>query len=222
MLTLLIETSTERGLIAVLEQGSVLFQKTLPFGYQNSTYLLPTIEAELKQHRISLKQLSLIAVGIGPGSYTGLRVGVVVGKTLSYALKLPLVGVCSLEGFVPDSNGPFAAIIDAKIGGVYLLKGIKSDEGIVYASQPEICEGEQVQEKLKEIHTLVTPYSARIQPLLHTRFPDNKWTWQEVEPSAVLLGLSALKKFQQGQFSSDTHLDLLYLRKTQAEIEKNG
>jgi tRNA threonylcarbamoyl adenosine modification protein YeaZ len=220
MLTLIIETSTERGLIALLDGKTLLFQTMLPFGYNNSKFLLPAIEAELKNKALTLQQLSLIAVGIGPGSYTGIRIGVVVAKTLAYALKKPLIGLCSLTGFIPDSDGPFAVLIDAKIGGVYLLTGEKNGEKISFTSQPEVCEWIHIKERLKGIKILVTPYSARIQPLMQTHYPELDCEWQEIGPSALQLGHSALEKFHQGEFSEDTHLDLLYLRKTQAEIEK--
>lgn len=220
MLTLLIETSTERGLIALLDDHTLLFQRELPFGYNNSKFLLPAIETELKNNTLSFQQLSLIAVSIGPGSYTGIRIGVIVAKTLAYALRKPLVGICSLEGFVPESNGPFAAIIDAKIGGVYLLTGIKTEQNIIFTSQPEVCEWSHIKDRLQGINTLVTPYSARIQPLLHTHYPEAHCEWHEIGPNALHLGHSALEKFQQGDFSTDTHLNLLYLRKTQAELER--
>ena len=123
MLTLLIEASTERGMIAILDKENILFHEELPFGYNNSKYLLPTIEKALHVTNLSVKQLSTIAVGIGPGSYTGIRIAAATAKALSYACKIPLVGICTLEGFVPNRDGSFATIIDAKISGTYLIKG---------------------------------------------------------------------------------------------------
>ncbi len=106
MLTLLIETSTERGLIALFDETTALFQVDLPFGYNNSKYLLPMLKQELKESSHTLDQIALVAVGIGPGSYTGIRIGATVAKTLSFAQKLPLIGICSLEGFIPNRDGP--------------------------------------------------------------------------------------------------------------------
>ena len=220
MLTLIIDTSTERGLIALVDGQKLLFNVKLPFGYNNSKFLLPAIEAEMKSRALTLEQLSLIAVGIGPGSYTGIRIGVVAAKTLAYALKKPLVGLCSLTGFIPDCEGAFAALIDAKIGGVYLITGIKSGEEITYTSQPEVCEWNQIKDRLKEIRTVVTPFSARIQPLMQMHCPELDCKWIEIGPDALQLGFSAQEKYEKGEFSEDTQLELLYLRKTQAEIER--
>src|SRR5438046_3004399 len=123
MITLLIETSTERSILSLFRGTVLLFHAALPFGYNGSTHLMPTIEQALAESKISVSQIQLIAACSGPGSYTGMRVGAVVGKTLSYTLKIPLVGFCSLEGFIPAISGPFAALIDEKIGCVYLMKG---------------------------------------------------------------------------------------------------
>lgn len=220
MLTLIIETSTERGVVAISDNTTPLFHSELPYGYNNSKFLLPTLEQGLKEAKLNLNQIELIAVGIGPGSYTGIRIGVVVAKTLAFAGKLPLVGVCSLEGFIPNCDGPFAAVIDAKIGGLYVLKGEKSGDRIEYRSQPEVCELEKAGELLSEVKTLVTPCSSRIKPLLESRYPKGTWEWQESAPSIIQLSKAALNKFNRGEASYDTHLDILYLRKTQAEIEK--
>jgi tRNA threonylcarbamoyladenosine biosynthesis protein TsaB len=220
MLTLLIETSTERGIVAILEHTTVLYNAELPFGYNNSKFLLPMLEQGLKHANLSLSQIALIAVGIGPGSYTGIRIGVVVAKTVAFARKLPLVGVCSLEGFIPKCDGPFAAVIDAKIGGLYLLKGNKRGDCVEYHSQPEVCELEKAGEHLSDVKVLVTPCANRIKPLLETCYPEGRWEWQEREPCAEQLAKAVLNKFNRGEASYDAHLDILYLRKTQAEIEK--
>jgi tRNA A37 threonylcarbamoyladenosine modification protein TsaB len=59
---------------------------------------------------------SLIAVGIGPGSYTGIRVGAALAKTLAYGWNIPLLGFCSLKAFEP-----LPVLIDARMGGFYAL-----------------------------------------------------------------------------------------------------
>lgn len=220
MLSLLIDTSTERGIVAIFKQEIPLFLAELPFGYQNSKYLLPTLEKGMQQAELNLKQLAFISVGIGPGSYTGIRVGVMVAKTLSFAWKIPLVGICSLEGFIPNREGAFASVIDAKMGGLYLMKGRKINQTIEWTSSPQVKAIEQAGNALADVETLVTPYSKRVQPLLQQAFPKAMWQWQESPPNAVSLIQSALRKFHRGEISNNTQLELLYLRKTQAEIEK--
>ena len=217
---LLIETSTERGLIVIAEKQNILFEKALPFGFNNSTHLLPTIEEGLNSLNLKVSQLNSIAVGIGPGSYTGIRIGAAAAKSLAYAAKLPLIGLPSLMGFVPDVDGVFSAIIDAKIGGAYVLKGIANSGIVSYTSQPQLCPLEELGTYLKDVELLVTPQSEPLRSKLNKSFPNNQWKWKESGPSAHHLISLAYKKLENGEYSLDAHLELLYLRKTQAEIEK--
>lgn len=221
MLTLLIESSTERGLIALIENSKILVCKDLPYGYQNSTFLMPVIEECFRDTGVTASQLSMVAVAVGPGSYTGIRVGAIVAKSIAYACRLPLVGICTLEGFVPIALGSFAAIIDAKIGGVYILKGIRHKDSIVYTSQPAVCELRDLEKQLQGIEVLVTPNKSRLEPLLLGFYPEGKWKWREMEPNVEQLIFLAMRKYETGEYSKEGNLDLMYLRKTQAEIERD-
>ena len=112
MTVLIIDTSTERGLVALgNEMGVVTSEKRLPPGYQNSDYLFPALQAL----NVDFKELTLIVCAVGPGSFTGIRVGAAVAKALSFSLHVPLIGVNTLKGF------PLPALIDAKSGGAYVL-----------------------------------------------------------------------------------------------------
>ena len=134
MPALLIETGTERGMTAIVDGEAILFHAILPLGYHNSRYLLPEIEKGLQQLNLAVKNLQYIACGQGPGSYTGIRVGATVAKSLAFACKLPLIGISTLQTFVPDKEGAFAVLIDAKIGGVYMIKG--SRKGCLLYTSP--------------------------------------------------------------------------------------
>lgn len=125
MKTLIIDTSSAYCLLAILEDGK-LYAQTL-FLHENrlSHSLLTQIRALLKDAQLSLQEIEQIAVGVGPGSYTGTRVGVIVARSLSYALKLPLRGFCSLIAFLPPATGTFAALLPAKSGLLFLLAGEK-------------------------------------------------------------------------------------------------
>lgn len=220
MLTLLIETSTERGIVAILNGTKLLSQIELPFGFNNSSYLLPTIDAQLKHHHLTIPDFKLIVVGVGPGSYTGIRVGAITAKTLSYACQIPLIGVCSLEGFVPDRDCAFAAMIDAKIGGVYLMKGVKKDGVTTFISEPQVCSLEKLD--LKDVTEIVTPYSNVLKEKLHKIYPEANWEWEEKSPDAFQMVSSAIKKLNKDAPSDPNSLELMYLRKTQAEIEREA
>lgn len=202
MLTLLIETSTERGLVALGDpEKGVLKEKELSMGMQSSNHLWEAIQELVPD----IKKLDLILAGVGPGSYTGIRVGVAVAQGLAYALKKPLVGVCSLEGFVVD--GPSLAVVDARISGAYI-----QEKG----REPQLCSLSVLKDLIQEDVALVVPSKELLQKRLEPLCPTKKITWIERSPSAAAL-------FAKGWASSkDAKFEILYLRKTQAELEREG
>ncbi len=85
----------------------------------HSKTLMVEIESLLKRNDIKASDLTEIIVGEGPGSYTGVRIGVVVAKTLAYTLDIPLYKVSSLEVIASSRNGVVPVIIDARRGNVF-------------------------------------------------------------------------------------------------------
>lgn len=201
--SLLIEVSTERGLVALFENDRLLYEHHLPFGLNNSTYLLPAIQAGFKTTGLSPEKLSYIAAGVGPGSYTGLRVGAIVAKTMSYASKIPLVGINSLAGFISAKLAPYAAVIDAKIGGMYVLKP---------GGSPQIVTLEQAHSLLSDVQMIVTPKTLPLKNRLDALYPHNSWHWEENAPNAEKLGQLSWAKFQANEIITNHELELLYLR----------
>lgn len=220
-LSVLIDTATERGVVAVIDDIRILQEIQLPFGYESSRALVPSLKEIFKNLNISPAQLNYVIAGIGPGSYTGIRMGAVVAKTIAYTFQKPLIGVTTLSGFIPDQDVRFCSIIDAKISGAYILKGIKQHGGVCWVSQPQVTPLSELAEKLNDVEVLVTPNAKVLQPKVQELFPKATWKWQEKGLSSFHLSLLARKQYLEGQYDKDYHLDLLYLRPTQAEIEKN-
>lgn len=94
---LAIDTSTDMASIALLQDGAVLAELTWRCGQNHSTQLLPNLAHLLNQANLSLQSVSGIVVAQGPGSYSGLRVGISTAKGLAFSLGIPLVGVSTLE-----------------------------------------------------------------------------------------------------------------------------
>lgn len=212
---LIIDTATSRGLVALCNDQEVLFEKALPLGLSNSRLLEPAILELLSSGGITAKELDFVAVGMGPGSYTGLRVGAASAKGLSIGCKIPLVGIPSLHGFVPPVMGRYMAVVDAKIGGVYLQEGIRRDSGIEFIGQSRLV---PIEEFVKDLQTiLVTP---SWEPLAKRLEGINVPQIFETGPSAEQFAKEAKEKFYEKEYSLDGSLELLYLRLTQAEIEK--
>lgn len=201
MKILLIETSTERGVVAYSDAAHTCVQIEFPFGIAQSRFLIPTLAELLEVHP---ELVDVVAVGIGPGSYTGIRLGVSVAQALAYSWRVPVVGVCTLDGFVPAvASAPFAAIVDARMGGLYCLRSDKS--------QPERVSLSQAEHYLEGISHLVTPYAAKVQERLQDKC-ERRWTWEERAPSAEALFAKARDNLEKNLHVArpPQHLELMY------------
>ncbi len=205
MYSLLIETSTKRGVVAIFEQDVLIVEKHLPFGFQNSSHLLPALETLLNDLALSANRFSLVIAGVGPGSYTGIRAGCIVAKAFAYAESIPLVGVCSLSAFVPEQEGPFVSLVDAKSGGVYVQKGERRSGQVYWQEGPALVPVEE----LPKVPLLIGPEPSLVAERVEKR---QDWQWQEVLPDAKELFRLGKEKFERGFFSKKACLDLLYLR----------
>ncbi|MGZ9583847.1 tRNA (adenosine(37)-N6)-threonylcarbamoyltransferase complex dimerization subunit type 1 TsaB [Paenibacillus marinisediminis] len=92
-----IDTSTAVMTTALLEQGRILASERYDAERNHSIKLVPAIQQLLKEHHWTAEQVDGIAVGIGPGSYTGVRIAVTAAKTIAWAWNKPIVGVSSVE-----------------------------------------------------------------------------------------------------------------------------
>lgn len=220
MISLLIDTATERGLIALMQDEKVIVQVDLPYGYQNSKFLLPKIEEAFTLANLKPSNLTLVIAGVGPGSYTGIRVGAMAAKTIAFALQIPLVGVCTLEGLMPKAEGSYAALIDAKIGGVYLQVGHASLDGVRELSTPKVLPLSEAIDEIKHVRYVITPTVSLLKNKFEKLQGEGCQEWVESGLNPVAMAKSGLEKFKEGLFSQDGSLELLYLRKTQAEIER--
>ena len=118
-----IETATKNCSVALAKEGKTIICKEIAEeGYSHAERLHVFIEAIIKEAGIALKDLSAIAVSQGPGSYTGLRIGVSAAKGLCYALDIPLIAVDTLQALasqVTVSSGLIIPMIDARRMEVY-------------------------------------------------------------------------------------------------------
>ena len=136
MKILALETATDPGSIALWLEGR-LVSRTCPDKLSNSATLLPLAEAALKEVGLVFADLDGIAFGMGPGSFTGLRVACGVAQGLAVGGDLPLLGIGTLEAMALESGGQKVIVaLDARMGEVYyarFVNGVLLDEIGVYA-----------------------------------------------------------------------------------------
>lgn len=216
--SLLIETATERVLVALAREAELVTYELLPPGEAASRSLVPRLEALMASQSLRVADLTYVTCGIGPGSFTGIRVGVAAAQGLALARFLPLVSLCSLEGFIPSQDGVFCSLVDARSGGAYAMKGRREGSQIVERGEVLRVPWEQLLTFLGETTRIVTPGRGALEAHF-SPFVDQaeSWMWEECHPDPHYLIRRAHEKYLAKEYSTSGQLELLYLRKTQAE-----
>lgn len=154
MIGLAIDTSTNVMGVALANGQKVIAELITNEKKNHSVRLMPAIEHLLHEVDLTVKDLNTIIVAKGPGSYTGVRIGVTVAKTLAWTLNIPIVGVSSLEMLALNGryfDGYVSPLIDARRGQIYTsLHQFK--EGNPETVEKEcIIQSERWGEKLKSL-----------------------------------------------------------------------
>jgi tRNA threonylcarbamoyladenosine biosynthesis protein TsaB len=207
MVTLVLDTCTEKGLIAWIDEAlqKELFRREFPMGFAASKLLFPIIQEGIAE--VGEKVTKKIVATIGPGSYTGMRVGAAAAISLAYGWDIELFYVPSLFGFLPKKEGVFASLIDAKMGGFYFLLGQSEGGKVEYLSSPKRLSIEELRETLEEscCKYIVSPHPSLILERLNLR----DISGEEVTADPCALIKVALPC--EGSLAREQALPLLYL-----------
>jgi tRNA threonylcarbamoyladenosine biosynthesis protein TsaB len=229
LITLGIDTCEARGSVAVRKDGALASLETHETTEDYSTWLLPAVRRCLGAASVDLKQAGLLAVATGPGSFTGLRVGLTTVKAWAELYKMPIVGVSRLEVMARtagDAPGYVAASFDAQrgqiFGGLYRT-GAAGEWGLV---EQEMVIGPS--EFVNWVSERVGGARVRwvtLDPQIYEGLPGWK-EWAERGNSLIhcqgglAAGIAALgeERASRGQLSDALQLDANYVRRSDAEI----
>ncbi len=154
MLVLGIESATPVASVALVNEKGVVGELTLNVGLTHSQQLLPMIDELLKQTRHTLKEVEGLGISTGPGSFTGLRIGMATAKGLAQGRGLPLAGVETLEAMAwqhQNQEGYFSPMQNARRQQVYTALYQWSKEGRLEVLEPaQAATPEQWALKLQE------------------------------------------------------------------------
>ncbi|WP_047998964.1 tRNA (adenosine(37)-N6)-threonylcarbamoyltransferase complex dimerization subunit type 1 TsaB [Lactiplantibacillus herbarum] len=222
MKLLAIDTSNRPLSVAVLEDTTILATTTTNIGRNHSSTLLPIIENLMAQAGLQPADLDRIVVATGPGSYTGIRIGVTTAKTLAFTLNKELVGVSSLAalaGNVVKEGQLVVPLFDARRDNIFTgLYRIENHQPVSVIADQHVSVTEWVQqlaqypEPLVFIGTDVEQYATDLQAQLADRFV--RAQAQLDLPQATVLGLIG-RQLPPVEHIHDFVPD--YLRLTQAE-----
>ncbi|MED0738617.1 tRNA (adenosine(37)-N6)-threonylcarbamoyltransferase complex dimerization subunit type 1 TsaB [Aneurinibacillus thermoaerophilus] len=230
MMILAIDTSNFSLGVAICSKEKVLGECTTNLKKNHSVRLMPMIDQLLKEVEVDPAELSAIAVARGPGSYTGVRIGVATAKSMAWSLNIPLIGISSLEVLAWNGAyfpGMIVPLFDARRGQVYTGVYRSVPEGGVQLAEPErIVLFRQALEEWKTIVTEepvlflgddVALHKETIQEILGTRAVFAPLSYQI--PRAAHLGAAGWKALREGRVENTQTFAPVYLQLAEAEAK---
>ena len=223
-----IETSTEVCSVALTSEGQVLDHRENYDGQTHATLLSQYVKEMLDYARTREIKIDAIAVSIGPGSYTGLRIGLSEAKGLAFGMNVPLIGVNTLQlltvstmfnHFIDEDNLLYVPMIDARRMEVYTAAYTPALEAVV-EPQAMILDEHSFEGLIQQGYALVVMGngSDKAQQVL---YGDKVHFVEGVKPVAVDMMALAEKAYREQNFIDVAYSTPLYLKEFQATKPRN-
>lgn len=230
MKVLAVETATSWQSVALLDDDSVLAREDQEATGAHGTLLLPTITRLLAKSGLMLKQLDGLVCSIGPGSFTGLRVGTATLLGLRAATDLPLVLVPTLEAMtwsLRGTSGPICPVLPSRKDEIYWAVFRWGTDGLERLISEHVGSPQALAQTLTGATTMLGEGWTMMEPVIRaalgpgvTIIPASD---DPVRPSAVTVGQAGIERLRRGEVAGD-HVAPLYVQRTEAEIryEQSG
>ncbi len=223
MHVLAVDTASAAGSVALLMDDRPVMETVIRSGRNHSITILPAIADLLESAGMAPGALDLLAVTTGPGSFTGLRIGVSLIKGLALSISKPVVSVSTLDALAMNcfaSRYPICTLLDAKRGQVYASLYEPRSDGMPEKIRPESVEDprlflESIRSNVVLTGDGIDAYGGLIEEVLGGRCLIAPSPLRLIRASAV--GLLALEKFRRGDFLDAVSLTPRYIRASEAE-----
>lgn len=224
MLILGIETATERIGVAIAGSDGVLASFEVTRGRQHAEILMPAIEFVCRHAGIEVASLSACAVDVGPGLFTGMRVGLATAQAMAMALEIPVIGVSSLEVLAQayrHCHAVVVSIIDARKGQVFYELFLANGLDVRSVDTPRVGTIDDViariDDRAQEVICIgdgAVRYRERLEGhrLIEIGEP------QFAHPSVQLLAMMAVRRAVREEWTNARDVRAVYLRAPDAEI----
>ncbi|MFH8366182.1 tRNA (adenosine(37)-N6)-threonylcarbamoyltransferase complex dimerization subunit type 1 TsaB [Streptomyces sp. NPDC018031] len=220
MLLLALDTATPAVTAALHDGTEVIAESTRVDARRHGELLLPAVDRVLAEAGRRLGDVTGIVVGVGPGPYTGLRVGLVTAATFAAALDVPVHGLCTLDGIAYAAGragltGPFAVATDARRKEVYWARYDSPRERV---TEPAVDRPADIAERLADLPAVGA--GALLYPDAFGEVPPGMPEHQSAGALAALAAerLAAGETVESGGFLPDRPL---YLRRPDAQVPAN-
>ncbi len=221
MLTLAIDTATKICTVALLQDQKILGEYSINAGMTHSEGLLPQIEQLLQRAGRQKNELELLAVSMGPGSFTGLRIGLATAEAVAYSRQCFLHGVNTLKALawnLPVDGLLLSPVLDAQKGNYYQSL-YRWDKGVLSEIMPvRVVSGAVLYEELACRGERVA-LLGECDRLEQNRLPLNVFAAPHTlrMPHASSVGLAALDEFSVAEDRKILGLEPYYIRRSEAE-----
>lgn len=202
-LGLFIDSSSDNGLVALFEGDPIKLHLVASTPLANANNLMTEIDKLMVSSKRKAEELTFVAAGVGPGSFTGIRVAQMVARSLSFAASIPLLGLSSLLIYSEE----FPVISDARIGGVWAQ---------FPGGEAQMIPLSELVNKLEGYKTVISPDIKQLKGKLETLGYQGEFL--EKKPDIALIATQISRELLADK---GIRPEIAYLRKTQAEIERD-
>ncbi|KAB3532423.1 tRNA (adenosine(37)-N6)-threonylcarbamoyltransferase complex dimerization subunit type 1 TsaB [Alkaliphilus pronyensis] len=225
MKLLAVDTSSIVATVAVMDEDKLIAEAVINNQKNHSQRLMPLIKEVLDNSNLSPADIDVYAAALGPGSFTGLRIGITTVKAMAQAMNKPVVGISTLDSLaynLPFCNSYICPIIDAQRNNAYTALYIWDNNGIKLHNEHAIL---HIDELIKKIKTLqrTTIFLGDGINIFKDKLNENLGSLGVIAPSSVAIPRAssvaalAIKKAKAGELVSPEEIVPIYMRKSQAE-----
>lgn len=227
MLTLAFDTSSKTAAVAILRDETVLFDTLINTGLNHSEVILPAIERACNQTGINIAEIDLFSCTLGPGSFTGLRIGASTLKGLMLATGKPAVGISSLAAVALNagiSSKIICSVMDAGRGQVYIADfECKEDGTLAQTGEDKVVNPAGIQHDSKKEVIFVgdgaVKYADIISHARNKKMIISSTLQQYIRASSV--GILGIEKYNRNELLDAQTFVPVYLRSVDAVIKKS-
>lgn len=228
MIVLAFDSTAKVASVAVSDGERILASYSIDNGLTQSELLLPMADDLLRSLKLSFDDVDIYACSVGPGSFTGVRIGVSLVKGLAFGKNKPCVAVSTLEGLAENLaplDGVLVPLMDARRSQVYTAIFLSDGGTVTRACEDMAISISELAERLatyseKKIYLSGDGYAVAYPKLIELGVKVDRTPEMLINENAASVARVAYRKYLAGEYTTDTEISPTYLRLPQAERER--